>query len=302
MADPPSSISRSDVFERSYDEVLAALKHQDDKLNRSLTALAFLTAAGVSLFLSLERIAEPRDPVYFAEGGPSVTAVMFVIFLAAVAIALLTALAAIGPGTPLRFKSRTLGTSGDAEWSLLFYAFIAADQQWSERYDLTVDKLRDRLGRNFHTEAREIAKRVSYKVARSRESGAFVQLAILSLTLLGIFEARGLSDSARWWIVTALIALVVILPFWELWQMLQTGYAANRGWRAPYLWLAVAGSLAVGLLVAGELTDHQWEALYYALFVVLLSRLALLSGRAAKVLLPLAAAPGLPLILIAIYS
>src|SRR4051794_32943287 len=37
---------RADVFARSYDEVLAALKHQDDKLNRTLTALAFLTAGG----------------------------------------------------------------------------------------------------------------------------------------------------------------------------------------------------------------------------------------------------------------
>ena len=117
MAEPPSLISKPFVFEHSYNEVLAALKHQDDKLNRTLTALAFLTAAGVTLFLSLERIAEPREPVYFAEGGPSVTAVMFVIFLAAVALALLTALAAIGPGTPLRFRS---GSGRQAKTSLLF--------------------------------------------------------------------------------------------------------------------------------------------------------------------------------------
>ena len=40
---------RAEIFEHSYDEV-TALKHQDDKLNRTLTALAFLTAAGIALF------------------------------------------------------------------------------------------------------------------------------------------------------------------------------------------------------------------------------------------------------------
>ena len=138
-----------------------------------------------------------------------------------------------------------------------------------------------------------------YKVARSRESGAFVQLAILSLTLLGIFEARGLSDSARWWIVTALVLVVLTLPFWELWQM-QVYEFEDPKWGGPYVWLMVAVVLVATVLVTGELADHHWEALYYSLFVLLLSRLALLSGGAARLLLPIAVAPGVPLFLIAI--
>jgi hypothetical protein len=40
-----------DPFKQSYAEVLLFLKHQDDKINRVLTALAFLTAAGVTLYI-----------------------------------------------------------------------------------------------------------------------------------------------------------------------------------------------------------------------------------------------------------
>jgi hypothetical protein len=298
LTEPPSLITKPFIFERSYDEVLAALKHQDDKLNRTLTALAFLTAAGVTLFLSLERIAEPRDPVYFPEGGASVTAVMFVIFLVAVALALITALAAIGPGTPLRFRS---GAARSERTSLLFYALIATDSNWEGRYELQDNELNDELGRNFHAEAQNIAKRVRYKVARSRESGAFVQLAILSLTLLGIFEARGLTHSARWWIVSALIVVVLALPLWELVQMQRYGYE-DPNWGAPYVWLTIMVLIVAALLVYGELTDHHWEVLYYALFALLLSKLSLLSGRAAQVLLPVAALAAVPAFLIALLS
>ena len=42
---------REKVFSKSYDEVLLLLKHEDDKINRVLTALAFLTAAGVTLYI-----------------------------------------------------------------------------------------------------------------------------------------------------------------------------------------------------------------------------------------------------------
>src|SRR5437764_717220 len=67
---------RSEVFARSYDEVLAALKHQDEKLNRTLTAIAFLTAAGVTLFTRLS-----GSPIRFPESRISVTAFFFVVFL-----------------------------------------------------------------------------------------------------------------------------------------------------------------------------------------------------------------------------
>ncbi len=294
MPDPPAPTSESLVFKHSYDEVLTALKHQDDKLNRTLTALAFLTAAGVTLYLNRQ----PKTPVSFAEGGPSIPDVMFVIFLVAVTLALLTALAAIGPGTPLRFRPKSESTS---KTSLLYYAFIARDDHWDDYIHVPDEYLDDLLARNLHAESKDLAHRVNYKVARSRESGAFVQLAILSLTLLGIFQAGGLSETTRWWIVAVLVFIVLVLPFWELCQMRKYEYGrADWGW--AYYVLALSVALSAAMLVVGELADRHWEALVYALFVLLLTRLALLSGRAAKYLLPIAGLPGIVLLPVVLFG
>lgn len=277
--------SKQEVFKLGYDEVLSALKHQDEKLNRTLTALAFLTAAGVTLYLQ----SEPRAQVRFSEGGPSIPAVMFIIFLAAVTIALLTALAAIGPGAALRLRAG----SEPREASLIYYAAIAADDRWTERVGKSEKELNDLLLRNLHEETRMIASRVTYKVARSRESGAFVQLAILALTLLGIFQAGqpegtagdGLGDPARWWVAAALIFTVLALPFWERWQMERYGYATGP-WGEAYPVLVLPVLISAVLLSVAQAIDQHWAALGYALIVLLATRLAILSRKAAQVLLP----------------
>jgi hypothetical protein len=48
-------------FKESYNEPLLFLKHQDDKINRVLTALAFLTAAGVTLYIFSRSNPAPTD-------------------------------------------------------------------------------------------------------------------------------------------------------------------------------------------------------------------------------------------------
>jgi hypothetical protein len=70
--------AKAAIFEKSYDEVLTALKHQDDKLNRTLTAIAFLTAAGVTLFANLAVKIAP--PVRFPESAWNVTSFFFLTF------------------------------------------------------------------------------------------------------------------------------------------------------------------------------------------------------------------------------
>jgi hypothetical protein len=259
------------IFEHSYNEVLAALKHQDEKLNRTLTALAFLSAAGVALFLQLETARPRLEPVEFPEGGPSVTAVLFVTFLIAVAIALVTALAAIGPGRALRLRPRE-----EREPSLLYYGSIAnvSEAQWKKRLDHDgEDALTEALTANFHSEARKISHRVVYKVSRSRESGAFVQLAIVALGLLGIFEARGVSLITRWWLATGLIVLLLALLCWEAFRMNHDKYA-NVQFNCAYAALLAAALMATFFLAIAEAADEHWPALGYAVSVLVLSRLA----------------------------
>lgn len=260
-----------EVFRTSYTEVLTALKHQDDKLNRMLTALAFLTAAGVAIFVQVDSV------VQFDDRGPSVGAVLFVVFVGAVALALLSALSAIGPGKPLD----AAGRSGP---SLLFYPQIARDDgadEWIAMRRKSPRELEELLVRNYHSEARDIAYRVRYKVARARESSAFVQLAIVSLMLLGVFQAQPLSAATRWWIASGLIIVVLLAPFLELAQMRRYRYGGAR-WGRIYVWLAFAVVFVAGLLVwAQAMTDDYWVALASGLVVLGLSRLAIVRSAAA---------------------
>lgn len=260
-----------DVFEKSYSEALAALKHQDDKLNRTLTALAFLTAAGVAIFVNLDK--PPNAPVRFDGTGPSVGAVLFVVFLSSVAVALLSALSAIGPSAPL-------ASTRKARTSLLFYPLIARTE-WDDMRDKNDAELVQELTDNYHQEARDIAYRVRYKVARARESGAFVQLAIVALTLLGIFEAHGLSMTTRWWIAFAFVTVVLLSQFVELIQMIRERHS-GANWGSAYWCLAIAVVLVGVLFIRAQVEGHDhWEALGAALSVLLLTRLAAIASRAA---------------------
>src|ERR1700694_2601919 len=187
--------ARAEVFEHSYEEVLAALKHQDEKLNRTLTAIAFLTAAGVTLYTTVGK----NVSLTYDGMSANVPTFFFVLFLVLVVLALVSALAAIGPSTPLRDKSDYQGKSG----SLIYYEFIRRDEEWPKYIDWAPAQLYEKLAKNFHNESLTIARRVRYKVARSRESGSFVQLVIISLSLLGIFSVESFSASTRWWIASS---------------------------------------------------------------------------------------------------
>jgi len=269
-----------DVFTKSYDEVLAALKHQDEKLNRTLITLAFLTGAGVALILNLDKIIAGH-PANLGS-GPSVTGLMFVVFIVAVAMALALALAAIGPSSPLSFP----GKRPEAN-SLLFWGEIAHDGAWDAKGTEASDPLTRRLQHDLHEETRKIALRVKYKVARSRESSAFVHFAIVSLALIGIFGTGALSTRARWWIAAGLLGLVLLLPFFDWLNMKFTAFPED-GSRIAYSLLAIAVGLTFTLLVLGQTEGYYWTALYNALGVLLLSRLALISQSVAVVLVPIA--------------
>jgi len=215
--------TKQDVFSRSYDEVLAALKHQDDKLNRTLTAIAFLTAAGVTLF-----VRAPNQSVHFRESTVSVPAFFFIVFLVAVVLALGLALAAIGPSVPFKPLFAWDKAGGrprpTRSPSLIFYAAIARDADWGARIDASGSELRQSLARNFHHEAQTIAYRVNYKIERSRESGAFVQLTALSLALLGVFSASRFSLETRWWISAGLLIALLGAPLLDLSHMQATRF------------------------------------------------------------------------------
>jgi hypothetical protein len=270
------------VFEKSYGEVLAALKHQDDKLNRVLTALAFLTGAAVALMLNVKNV-EGATPMKLGT-GPEAADVAFVVFIGAVVIALALALAAVGPSSPLAFPKRG---GGDPD-SLLFWGEIARDDKWDDRMTADAATLEKAYVKDLHEETRGIAQRTRYKVSRARESSAFVYVAIVCLGLIGIFGTGALSVEARWWVATALLTVALVLPLVDGLHMKLSAFPESGTGKAYFL-LGVAVVATVLLLVLGETDGHQQTALFTALAVLLLERLALVRATFAIVLLPVAA-------------
>ncbi|WP_217996947.1 hypothetical protein, partial [Nocardioides jensenii] len=61
--------SKLDLAERSYKEVLDATKHQDDKVGRFLTAIAFLTTGAIALITTNPSTAIARE--FALPGGSS---------------------------------------------------------------------------------------------------------------------------------------------------------------------------------------------------------------------------------------
>lgn len=273
------------VFEYSYDEVLSALKHQDDKLNRTLTAIAFLTATGVAIFVGISsKVPAPR---FAAEPRLVVTTFFFVVFLSSVVFALVFALAAIGPSEALpRLRWRAPEEKIDKWPSLLFYARIVHDGKWPSHLRAPLSWLDKSLAMSFHDEALTIARRVDFKVARSRESGACVQLAVLSLSLLGLFSLVDLSLATRWWIASGLLIGMLALPLWDGFLMLVFNFKPPKQMReraTAYAAVAIGAIFGTVLLVTAPSLHSHWWALAYVLATILMTRLAVAHARLFRV-------------------
>lgn len=285
--DQPEWGKKAEVFKHSYTEVLLALKHQDEKLNRTLTALAFLTAAAVTLFVNY---AVKHPAVRFPDEPPiPVTTFFFVTFLGSALFALLFALAAIGPSDALPRVRRKERSPSDYP-SLLFYARIGHDNQWGTYVAKDAAWLEERLARSFHTEAEILSQRIDYKIARSREAGACLQLAMLALILLGVFAARPLSAKAQWWIAAAVMTGVLVQPFWDallMWhfQFKDENPLTDRA--MSYVWVGIAVLASAAAVFSAPWTLGHWWAISAALGTIVATRFSLAQGRPiARVVLP----------------
>jgi hypothetical protein len=284
---------KREVFEKGYEEVLAAIKHQDDKLNRTLTAIAFLTAAGVALFAEVASRLEP--PVRFPASDWDVTSFLFLIFVAGVVLGLAVTLAAIGPSQALP-RLRGKSPEEPREWpSLIFFAEIARDDAWPDYVARDEAWLAECLTRNLHGETKRLAHRVEYKMARSREAAALVQMAVLSLSLLGVFSIERFSVETRWWFASALLLAILLMPLWDRAQMLHHRFyerANVEGRRWSYALARWTVFLAAILLVTAPALDTHWWALVYALAAILATRLAYVDDRVVPILwLPVLGGP-----------
>jgi hypothetical protein len=304
--------SRKETFGYSYSEVLSALKHQDDKLNRTLTAIAFLTAAGITLYAraatagpSKTASGTSRAASHFSESSLDIRGFFFTVFLFSVVFAVTLALSAIGPSAPypeISPRSRRAGSAPDD--SLLFYARITKSADWDRYLKWGKARLTEKLARDFHDEAQTIAHRVEYKVARSRESAAFVLLTVVALSLLGIFSIGSFTLGQQWWLAVTLLLILLVLPFIDLAYMRLLHFSPPERSTAWLSYGLLAGSIgaAAVLLASAPSRGQHWPAVVYALVALLCSRLAIVHRLVARVLLAPCALAGFVLVLVCLIS
>jgi hypothetical protein len=280
---PPPPEEAADVLFKSYSEVLLFLKHQDDKINRVLTTLAFLTAAGVALYVFSQN-ENPARKVRFGHESISLTTFTFLLFLTSLFFALIAALAALDPTSQYpRFLPRA-----ERSGSILHYRAIAKGTDWPNTPQASYSDLAE----SAYQDARVLAIRAVHKTERFAESRAFVHVAMASLALLGIFSVPDVSLRFRWWLCATFLATILIIPAWQFWAMWRMGFdnigrdlpsderalptrkLLGAAW--PYFITAVGA--AVFLLVARPL-HAEWSALIYSLAVLLTNRLVLQTSR-----------------------
>lgn len=263
--------ARKEVFAVSYQETLLALKHQDDKLNRALTGLAFLTAAGVALFTNLR--GDP-DPSFSPDGFPPRT-FFFLLFIGFAALALLLILAAIGPSTPLsRSRRKSDEKDSDFRTSVLYFGRIIRDEHWDEHLAKSSAELNRLIASNYHLEAKFLSRRIVYKISRSREAAAFLHLSVVCLSLLGLYSAEQIDTNTKWWFSSSFLVLLFLIPFWDLYRMKHYDFPDATPDPLSYQILGLVVILVSAALFSAPVNENEWPALIYALLALLAVRLA----------------------------
>jgi hypothetical protein len=271
-------------FKAAYDEPLLFLKHQDDKINRVLTALAFLTAAGVTLYI-FSRAGAPPDFPHFSNSYVSVDDYFFGCFLIGLFFAVSLSIVALDPTsfTP-RFVDTPDEPSPEKPGSVLFYRSIAAWEK-SDWVGLGKEKFDVMLANSFHEDTHRLAHRAVHKVRRFGQANAFVQFTIVSLVLLGLMRLNHLHEADRWTAATTLLIAYTLLPAVDFVYFRALNFpgvgvdysAAGRNRRETRLMWTKAAAFFLPVFVVSTLglalAHSNWQPVTFALFATVLLRL-----------------------------
>lgn len=168
-----------DLAERAYKEVLDATKHQDDKVGRFLTAIAFLTTGAIALIATdnglRRRFGVPGGDDHALLAWS--TGLFFALTLAAVVLLLLCL------SVPVRLPRSRVDPMRESH---LFYSYIAARprDEWVAYWE-TADsaELEASITSDYARESHNLAERVSAKYRHSHEASWLFVAALLFLGL-----------------------------------------------------------------------------------------------------------------------
>lgn len=199
--------AHNDLIKESFHQVLDATKHQDDKIGRFLTAVAFLTTGAIALLygaaltaprFSFAHVDYPEGPghgVYPLVAWASVG--FFLCVFSAVSLLLISLTA------PLRLPGRRTDWGPSLRGSRLFFTHIADEpaDDWNRRWHppdvLDASK---QVYEQYVNETHNLAERARVKYQHTNEAGSLFILALLILGLLVVLTtaatlADGVSSS-----------------------------------------------------------------------------------------------------------
>lgn len=277
-----------ELVRETYREVLDATKHQDDKIGRLLTGLAFLTAASLAL-AGLSGAEFLRRDFEITPFTLPLGLIALAAFLVGVVLAVLLLVASFG--TPLRLPgqrpTRAPEAKDDVAWasgvrgSAVYFFEIAnlSLGEWKIKWLASSEDLERERRQSLVHETHNLAARTAFKYERVAEATSIVSLALLSFVLAGLFvlfaadastvDAEPLALSQRW-VLGAVVAAASLLQVQaRLRYRRQSVDEAPplRDWRGPGLvaWasrvFAVVVSAALLLLIVPGGRWHGGAAL-----------------------------------------
>ncbi len=183
-----STVSRHDLLSTSYREVLDATKHQDDKVGRFLTAIAFLMAAAIAFGVRADVLTIKYD----LQRPLPLPAILFMVFFALVILSVVLLLFALGQA--LRLPSST----APGRSSYLFFMSIAdhSNDNWNRQWSRETSEIESDIDSDLVGEIRNLAIRADGKYQRSAEAQSTFTIGLLAF-ILGLVLSLKVLASGR---------------------------------------------------------------------------------------------------------
>ncbi|MFI2507369.1 hypothetical protein [Streptomyces sp. NPDC018972] len=208
-ADPQTPLTKISLLQESLTQALDATKHQDDKIGRFLTGIAFLTAATLALASLNSAEFTARDfevPPYQIP----LTIISVSVFLLGVTLSVILLLAALtaplsipGVTQPITLSdesSRFLWESRRIEdCSTVYFMQISAlsIEEWEKKWTKTPAELQGNHEKCLIRESHALAGRAAFKHDRCSEAVALFSLALLAFAMSAILIATTVAAPAN---------------------------------------------------------------------------------------------------------
>jgi hypothetical protein len=287
--DPEAARLRTAVFSQIYKDGQEFARHYDEKLRTLITALSFLTVAGITLFIFSTPHGAAADLTFDGRSWNAGNA-FFVIFLLAIFSSVASAAAGMDPSA---HRPHFFGNESENRASMLYFESIAADDHWDELITLPESELEARLAISYARDARALARRAQHKVMRTAMAQAYLSVATIALVLLGLVRLPESSATTRATMILLLLFGFSALPRATLWLLRRTNFptvgpsdlkftgAKRRALRAFY-W---APPLVVAAMAFSSYEGWYpyWPTIGFALAWICLSRIMVFSSRSGRV-------------------